>query len=214
MKESFFIEFIGMPGSGKSFYQNKLIKLLKNKDVISNNYRFLSKFEKSIFFLFFLLTNFKLTILNLFFFYTKKSKSNEFAKHFYYFKNEAALKFYHQIKKKIIINSEGFRHRSVYFIYENSKINKNFNFRKYLDLLPKIDLLIYIKSKKKNNIIRAKKRKNSFIYNSGEIKKYDEKLRILKKIVKESKKKNKIFYLDSDKPNLSTKELKKIIMNI
>ncbi|MDC3005225.1 hypothetical protein OAY95_04850, partial [Candidatus Pelagibacter sp.] len=80
MKKSFFIEFIGMPGCGKSYYKNKLISLLNNKLVISNNYSDLPKIKKIFFFLFFLFTNFKLAIINLFFFYTKKSKSNEFAK--------------------------------------------------------------------------------------------------------------------------------------
>lgn len=213
MKESFFIEFIGMPGCGKSYYKNKLIKLLNNKSVISNNYGDLSKIKKLLFFLFFLFTNFKLTVINLFFFNTKTSKSNEFAKHLYYFKNECALRFYHQKKKKIIVNSEGFRHRSVYFIYENLKYNKNFYYKKYLDLLPRIDLLIYIKSKKKYNILRTKKRKNSFIYSSEEIKKYDQKLKILEKIVRYDEKKSKVIYINNNKSNLNIKKLKKIIMD-
>ena len=214
MKKSFFIEFIGMPGCGKSYYSNKIKKLLKNEGLISNHYDDLSKIKKFLFFLLFLFANFKLTLLNIIYFYTQTSKSNEFAKHLYYFKNESALRIYHQINTKRVINSEGFRHRSIYFIYENLKKNSKFSYKEYLNLLPKIDLLIYIKSIKKNNIDRTKKRKKQYKYNKNEIENYDIKENIIEKIVKESKKKVNIVYIRNNHEVKNLNIIKNKIKNL
>ena len=202
-----------MPASGKSFYKKKITNIIKKK-TLSNKFQKLNKLQKFFFFLVFLIKYFRLTVTHLNFFFFAKTNNKEFKKHFYYFKNEAALRIYHEIKKENIINAEGFRHRAIYFIYENLKINNNFSYINYLNLLPKIDLLIYIKSNKKQNILRSKKRKTGFKYDLDEIKIYKDKEKIIKKIIKE---KNKSIFLLEFKNNQiqeNISKFKKIIKKI
>ncbi len=214
MKKKFYIEFIGMPASGKSFYKNQISKILRKKEIITNDYKDLSRMNKLMFFFIFIIKYFKLSIINLSFFYNNYSNKKELSKHFYYFKNEAALRIYHEIKNQNVINSEGFRHRSIYFIYENLKKNKKFQYKKYLQLLPKIDLLIYVRSNKKKNIQRSKKRKNAFKYNIKEIKNYEYKEKILESIVEETKKKIYTIDLKQNRTTENLNRLKKIIKKI
>ena len=47
------IEFIGMPGSGKTFYENEIIKL-GNKKIIKNNFNYLNKLQKTKFIILFI----------------------------------------------------------------------------------------------------------------------------------------------------------------
>ena len=80
--------------------------------------------------------------------------------------------------------------------------------------MPKIDLLIYIKSNKKQNILRSKKRKTGFKYDLDEIKIYKDKEKIIKKIIKE---KNKSIFLLEFKNNQiqeNISKFKKIIKKI
>ena len=48
MKKKFYIEFIGMPASGKSFYKNQILKLFRKKEILTNDYRDLSRINKLI----------------------------------------------------------------------------------------------------------------------------------------------------------------------
>ncbi len=202
-----------MPASGKSFYKNKIIKIIKKK-TISNKFYKLNKPQKFFFFLVFLIKYFRLTVSYLNFFFFTRIKNKEFKKHFYYFKNEAALRIYHEQKKENIINDEGFRHRAIYFIYENLKISNNFSYRNYINLLPKIDLLIYIKSNKKQNILRSKKRKKGFKYNLEEKKIYKDKEQIIKKIIKETKKSTFLVEFQNNQFQENISKFKKIIKKI
>ena len=209
-----YIEFIGMPASGKSFYKKKIEKTLSKDKILTNNFNFLSKILKIFFFMMFLFRYTKLTIINLNFFFFTKNNNKEFKKHFYYFKNEAALRIYHEIKKEIIINSEGFRHRAIYFIHENLKINKDFLYKNYINSLPKIDILIYIRSNKRLNISRSKKRKKSFKYNLEEIKIYKNKENIIKKITKETKKNIFLIEFKRNQTDRNMNIFKKVIKKI
>ena len=208
-----YIEFIGMPASGKSFYKNKIINIIK-KRTISNKFYQIKKLLKIYFFLIFFIKYLKLTIINLNFFLFTKIKDREFKRHFYYFKNEAALRIYHEKKKEIIINDEGFRHRAIYFIFKNLKMDKNFLYKHYINLLPKIDLLIYIKSNKKLNIYRSKNRKNGFKYNLEEVKIYKDKEEIIKKIVKETGKKTLLLEFKNNHIQKNMNKFKRIIKKI
>ena len=80
--------------------------------------------------------------------------------------------------------------------------------------MPKIDLLIYIKSIKKNNIDRTKKRKKQYKYNKNEIENYDIKENIIEKIVKESKKKVNIVYIRNNHEVKNLNIIKNKIKNL
>ena len=88
----------------------------------------------------------------------------------YYFLNEASLRISDKYSKKptIIINDEGFFYRSLQYF---SSLNNNQNFSDYLNNIPKIDILIFVNSSKKNCLRRVFKRKNhNFKYSENEIK--------------------------------------------
>ena len=198
MKNFFYIEFIGMPASGKSFYKNKILKFFGKNETISNDFYKILKILKILFFIIFSLKYMKFTLVTLNFLLTTKLNRREIKRHLYYFKNEAALRIYHEIKNKIVINSEGFRHRSIFFIYENLKKNKNFSYKNYLRSQPKTDLLIFVKSDKKKNILRSKNRKNGYKYSLKEIRNYNKKQQILEKIVNFTKKKGVLMVFETN----------------
>ena len=93
INKKIFIEFIGMPASGKSFYQDKIIRLIKKK-TFYNKFNKLNKLQKIFFFLVFFIKYFRFTLKNLNFFFFTGINNKEFKKHFYYFKNEAALRIF------------------------------------------------------------------------------------------------------------------------
>ena len=213
INKKIFIEFIGMPASGKSFYQDKIIRLIKRK-TFYNKFNKLNKLQKFFFFLVFFIKYFRFTLKNLNFFFFTGINNKEFKKHFYYFKNEAALRILHEYKKENVINSEGFRYRAIYFIYENLKTNKNFSSKDYINLLPKIDLLIYIKSNKRQNILRSKKRKKGFRYNLEETNIYSDKEKIIRRIINQTKKNSFFIEFKNNKFQENMTKFQKIIKKI
>ena len=95
----------------------------------------------------------------LFIFLRLDFKNRETKRHFYYFRNEAPLRLYYKFQNKILINSEGFRYRSVFYINSlRNKMNKN-EIKNFIDSLPKVHLLIFVRSNKNLNIKRSKKEK-------------------------------------------------------
>lgn len=208
MKKSFYVEFIGMPASGKSYYQNILIKNLNKKNIITNNFYELKKIGKLFFlFLFFLkYPYYSIKIFNIFFHLNFENK--ETRKHFYYFINEASLRIYQDYKKKIVINSEGFRYRAVYYLYSlRNKLNKNY-LKKFINKSPEIHLIIYVESNKKINIKRSRKRKSGYKYSNQDLVSYSEKIKIIKKICSETKKKAVVIKITKKNQK---KDLQKIL---
>tara|TARA_B100001057_G_scaffold448260_1_gene488471 strand:+ start:2453 stop:3094 length:642 start_codon:yes stop_codon:yes gene_type:complete len=207
------IEFIGMPGSGKTFYENKIIKLGKKK-IIKNNFNYLNKLQKTKFIILFIFSypifffkSFNLILKNIL-------KKKEFRKYSYYFYNEIAYRSYFEFKIKdkiILLNSEGFVYRaSNYFNYIFNKKTE-----KYLNCLPKVDLIIFVKSYKKTNLLRTKKRKIGYKYNEKDLKDYYKKTNFLKKVCNFLKKKKiKIIFINNFNNNNYRKNLKKIIKYI
>ena len=49
VKKKIFVEFIGMPASGKSFYKKKITNIIKKK-TLSNKFQKLNKLQKFFFF--------------------------------------------------------------------------------------------------------------------------------------------------------------------
>ena len=121
---------------------------------------------------------------------------------FIFFFNETALRSYFLIRSKneIYIDDEGFYYRSHKFLQNQSSLLK----KKYLDLVPKIDLIIYINSIKEINLKRANTRISSYRYNVKRLINYDLKKKNLLKILEISKgKKIKTFVLnESNKKQL------------
>ncbi len=213
MNKSKIVEFVGMPGSGKTFFEKKIFKY-SNKKIIRNNFYYLNKFNKIKFILFFIFSypNFFFKSINIIF--KNILIKEEFKKYFYYFYNEAAFRSYidsRKEKKTILLNSEGFVYRtSYYFDYIYNEKTEN-----YLNCLPKIDLIIFIKSNKKTDLSRTNKRNIGFKYNKRDLRDYYKKNFFLKKIVSYlQKKKIKIIFINNSNDNNYRKNLKKIIKYI
>ena len=207
------VEFVGMPGSGKTFFEKKIFKY-SNKKIIKNNFNYLNKFNKIkyiVFFIFsypnFFFKSINIILKNIFF-------KKEFKKYFYWFYNEIAYRSYidnRKEKKLILLNSEGFVYRtSFYFDYIFNEKTKN-----YLNCLPRIDLIIFIRSSKKTDLSRTYNRKIGFKYNKRDLKDYNKKKLFLKKIISYlQKKKIKIIFINNFNNYDVKKKLKKIIKYI
>ena len=106
-----------------------------------------------------------------------------------------------------MLNSEGFVYRtSFYFDYIFNEKTKN-----YLNCLPRIDLIIFIRSSKKTDLSRTYNRKIGFKYNKRDLKDYNKKKLFLKKIISYlQKKKIKIIFINNFNNYDVKKKLKKI----
>lgn len=209
MEKKIVIEFLGMPGSGKTYYQKKLKKILRKK-IITNNFTIINRYNKMVYLFKFLKDHpiFFLKSLNL----LLKNINNfrEFKKHFYYFYNEAIFRSYFDSVKSdlILVNSEGFAYRSSF--YFNDIYNKKC--ADYLKKMPKINFLIYIESQKIIDIERTKKRFGGYKYLEKEKKEYNNKSSFLKKILISCKKnKTEIIKINNIKNKNFTKNIKMIL---
>ena len=209
MNKKIVVELIGMPGSGKSYYQKKIFNKYKQQ-AHKNNF---TKFIKLIKFFFLICFFYKhpiFLIKSLYFLYRKK-KTLDKKKHFYYFFNVAAYRGYFNSffsKKKILINSEGFFYRSAY-LFEN---NLTEALNKYFKYLPSVDVLILVIAKKNNILNRVKMRKKGFVYDKVDFKNYDKKEFFLKKIAK--KHKNFTLVIENNISSNETLNLTKIFRMI
>ncbi len=176
-----------MPGSGKSFFQKKILNKFNKKNIHKNDYKKLSKTKKIINIFLFILNN-KYFVLKTIFFLIFKVNKQKRNRHFYYFYNEIALResFENFREKTDVINDEGFLYRSA--IYFDRKY-KSFELENYLKKIPRIDLIIYLYSKKKSNFKRTLKRVNGYKYTGYDYENYHKKEKLLKKMVLLYKKK-------------------------
>ena len=208
------IEFLGMPGSGKSYIQNIILKKLKIKNYLNYYYDFkiLNRFSKIFFFFRFLLSYPSFSLKTLILIKLSKQQANEKNKHMYYFVNEASLySYFNSLNKNIfLINSEGFLYRTSFYFDQNKS---NFNLINYLRNVPEVDMVILIKNKKKDNIVRANSRINEYKYNSHDIKNYEKKNKLIDRISKIYKSNNKCKFLKlyNYQKKLGKIELEKII---
>ena len=210
MNNGYYVELIGMPASGKSYYCKKIKKLLNKDKIVSNNFNILNKLKKTFFLIifFFKYTKYSIRILKLFF-NLDFSKRSE--KHFYYFINEAPLRAYHEYNRDIVINSEGFRYRSLFFANYSTTVQNRKNFCKFIKSQPKVHLLILVKSKKKFNLVRSKNRKKGYKYSAKDIELYEKNEKMIEQIYKESSKKSSLLSITQKNEK---KDLKKIINTI
>ena len=213
-KKIFTIEFLGMPGSGKSYIQKLILKNLKLKNYCNyyNDYKILNRFSKILFFFRFLLSYPIFSLKTLFLIKLSKQQSNEKNKHMYYFVNEISLhSYFNSLNKNIyLINSEGFLYRASFYFNQNKF---NINIKNYLRNIPKVDMVILIKNKKKDNINRANSRANEYKYNSTDIKHYEKKNKIIDGIAEIYKSNNKCKFLklNNYQKNLGKNEINRII---
>ena len=214
MSKNYRVEFIGMPGSGKTFLQNKVIKYIKIKNYkkVTNNFKILNRWSKLIFFILFIFKKPLFALKTIVLIKTSKGMPNEKNKHLYYFFNEASLySYFNSLNKNlIIINSEGFLYRSCFYFHPKSFL---FNLENYIKEVPKVDLIVFVKSNKTLNIKRANSRKKEYNYNFDDIKTYKEKDELIDKIVNiyKNKKNCNIINLSNTKNKLNKIKIKKIV---
>jgi hypothetical protein len=204
MKDKISIEIIGMPGSGKSFYQNMLLKkkFFKKKKIIIKNFKILNKIKK-IKYIFSFFFKYPIFFLKTLFLVFSIKDTNLKRRYFYYFYNEIALwsYFIFSQKKGIFINSEGFNYRSAFYFLHQSTKKKLI---RYLNSIPKTDIIIFLNSSKFENINRANSRKKEFNYKDIDIKNYDKQFKLLKTIFNyyRKKKDTKLFFFKNNKKNV------------
>ena len=218
MKNKIFnVEFLGMPGSGKSYIQNIILKKLKLKNYLNyySDYKLLNRICKIFFFFRFLLSYPIFSLKTLMLIKLSKQQANEKNKHMYYFVNEASLySYFISLNKNIfLINSEGFLYRTSFYFNQNKS---NLKLKHYLRNVPKVDMVILIKNKKKDNIYRANSRINEYKYNSHDIKNYGKKNKLIDRISKIYKSNNKCKFLkiNNYQKKIGKTELDKIIKTI
>ena len=211
MRKKINIEFIGMPGSGKTFFQ-KLIcknKNLKNFSIMENNFKVLNKKQKLLYILLFIIQYPVFFSKTLYLFYISKELASLKRRYFYFFYNEIALRSYYNFCRKscLFINSEGFLYRTHFYFRRNLNNKKLVN---YLKSIPKIDILLFINSSKKKNIERVNKRKNEYKYSKVDLKDYYKNNKLLNKIVNSYKNQNtKLMVFDN-----KNKDIKKNLLKI
>ena len=194
------IEFIGFPGSGKSFLAKKLYNQFKKskKKIIFENKLKLNLYLK----LYFLI---KFTIKNLLYIFTIfviSFKNKKFIdpiwliKHRKWMINEIILYEYCKKGNRILIRSEGLHHRLLFFLIGIDKKNFNFFEKMLIRSTPIPDKLIMIEISKKQSIKNTIKRNNGFKYDDYtkfNLKKQYFILHMIKKFFKKFYKSNFIY---------------------
>ena len=196
-----------MPGSGKTFYQKKILKRL-GKKVFYNDYTFLSKTMKFFFIILFMIryTSFFFSTLTI----IRKLKTlNQINRYLYYFYNEIALRaHFDQNRKPYFVNSEGFFYRSSLYFQNNF----NIDVIKHLKKIPTINILVVVKSSKKINLRRVHIRKNQYKYSMKDLINYKKKKIFLEKISSFYKKNlNKLLIIDNSDYKHTNNNIDKII---
>lgn len=211
MVKKLYIELIGMPASGKSYYLKKIKKNLENIKVKSNNFKELKKLSKVFFLILFFIKYPIYSIKVLYIFFNLDFRKRETRRHIYYFLNEAPLRIYNQLNNRIIINSEGFMYRSVFYINSLRSFFNKKKIKSFIDDLPKIDLLIFVKSSKNLNIKRSKKRMDGYVYTTQDLKLYSINEKIIKQICEESKEKCIVMKISKKNEKKDLKDILNII---
>ena len=214
MAKKIYIELIGMPASGKSYYLKKIKKNLKKEKVKSNNFEELNKISKIFFLILFIFKYPIYSIKVIYIFLNLDFKDWKTKRHLYFFINEAPLRIFNQFNKKIIINSEGFKYRLVYYINSfRNKLNKKF-INKFIFSSPKVHLLIFVKSSKNLNIKRSKKRKYGYKYTNQDFKLYSKNEKVIMQICKESRKNSIVLQISKKSERKDLKKILNIIKRI
>lgn len=206
------IEFVGMPGSGKTFYQKKIKNLFSNK-IYLNNFKRLNKFEKFKFILISILKKpnfFFKTLLYI----NSLSKKKERKRYFYYFYNEVAYRFFFDAikkKRKFLVNSEGFVYRSSnYFNYKFNDIVKQ-----YLKSMPDLDLIFFMNCSKLECLNRTSRRQNGYKYKIEDLKSFYHKEKFLKKTLTFCKNLGiKVVFINNTQKKNFNQNIFKIIKNL
>ena len=211
MVKKLYIELIGMPASGKSYFLKKIKKNLKKEKVKSNNFEELNKLAKVFFLILFFIKYPIYSIKVLYVFFNLDFKKRETRRHLYYFLNEAPLRIYNQLNNKIIINSEGFMYRSVFYINSLRSLFNKKKIKTFINNLPKTHLLIFVKSSKNLNIKRSKKREYGYLYTKQDLKLYSINEKIIKQICQESKEKSVVLQISKKSEKKDLKKISNII---
>lgn len=165
------IEFIGFPGSGKSFLANKLYKELKKtkkKEIIFENELKLNLLIKIYLLVKFIIKN----PLYIFIIILIHYKNRRFLNPIWQIKvhrwilNEVIFFEYCKNKNRILIRSEGLHHRLLMLLVGISKKNFYFFERMLLRYTPIPDKLIFIDIPLKKSIQNTVKRKKGFKHDS------------------------------------------------
>ena len=216
------IEFFGLPGSGKTFYSKKLLsKISIYKKVKSENYLKMCFVKKFLLVINFFFENIIFVSLIFFLhFFNKNLDKTWKSRHLYYLKNEFLKYQFYKSKNIVLINSEGFHHRAIFYLF--GKLRKNDNEYKitklFLRYIPKPDYLVLVQADRKNSIKSTQKRKKGFKYDAktlDEIQTNIKTINFIKKIVNKDK---KINLIELNRKNSINKNLnilkKKVIQKI
>lgn len=172
------IELIGMEGSGKSYYQEKVLQILKKKKINGAKFKKIEInkiFKLYFYFIFFLkYFYFSISLLNTL---IGKEHDNERMKriHNYWLLNEIVSYINSSFHKKTIVVSEGFYTRSLFYFQKKFKEKKFTKIKKIIKSIPNVNLLIYVKEKKEKCIKNCLKRKSGFLYSSLDKKLFNKK---------------------------------------
>ncbi len=210
------IELIGLPGSGKSFLIKKIQKRLKKskKKLIFENEIKISFFSKLFFLLCFFIKNFLYVLVLIFLNYSNRSLSPIWKKrHFYWIVREMIVLEYSNYHNYNMLRSEGLHHRLLFYLTCIEKNYLNFFGNLLIRLTPVPDLLIMLQISKKKSIQLVQLRNKGYIYGKKEIKEFNSRQLILKKIknfFNKDKKQNFVNIENKKQYNQFLKNLKKL----
>tara|TARA_B100001063_G_scaffold194157_1_gene185654 strand:- start:932 stop:1594 length:663 start_codon:yes stop_codon:yes gene_type:complete len=216
------IEFLGLPGSGKTFYSKKLLsKISFYKKVKSENYLKIRFVKKVLLVINFYFENFIYVSLIFYFHFFNKNLDRIWkSRHLYYLKNEFLKYQFYKSKNIVLINSEGFHHRAIFYLL--GKLIDNDKGHKIAKLLlsniPKPDYLVLVQTDKKNSIKSTQKRKRGFKYDAKTLKEIQTNIKTITFIKKIVRKDKKINLIELNRKNSINKNLnilkKKVIQKI
>tara|TARA_B100001057_G_C22530610_1_gene825630 strand:+ start:91 stop:729 length:639 start_codon:yes stop_codon:yes gene_type:complete len=210
------IELIGLPGSGKSFLIKKIQKRLKKskKKLIFENKIKISFLSKLFFLLCFFIKNFLYVLVLIFLNNSNKSLSPIWKKrHFYWIVREMIVLEYSNYHNYNMLRSEGLHHRLLFYLTCIEKNYLNFFGNLLIRLTPVPDLLIMLQISKKKSIQLVQLRNKGYIYGKKEIKEFNSRQLILKKIknfFNKNKKQNFVNIENKKQYNQFLKDLKKL----
>ena len=210
------IELIGLPGSGKSFLIKKIQKRLKKskKKLIFENKIKISFLSKLFFLLCFFIKNFLYVLVLIFLNISNKSLSPIWKKrHFYWIVREMIVLEYSNYHNYNMLRSEGLHHRLLFYLTCIEKNYLNFFGNLLIRLTPVPDLLIMLQISKKKSIQLVQLRNKGYIYGKKEIKEFNSRQLILKKIknfFNKNKKQNFVNIENKKQYNQFLKDLKKL----
>jgi hypothetical protein len=210
------IELIGLPGSGKSFLVKKILNQLKEpkKKIIFENRIKINFLSKLFYLLSFFAKNFLYVSILIFLNFSNKSLSTVWKKrHFFWIIREMIVLEYCNYKNYSLLRSEGLHHRLLFYLTCIKKGYLNLFANLLIKFTPVPDLLIMLKISKKKSIKLVHLRNNGYKYGKKEIKEFDSRRLILKRIKNffyKNNKQNFIYIENKRHQNKFLKNLKKL----